>query len=173
MNTGQHISSDARSCFPSTHSPASSTFSQTVHLSPQGAGCTASTASRSPLPHLASSTRDQFRRTSGSTSNMIASSSQVKKWFDDLRYQREWKRHVEHKKRTTKHRAYLVRQISQASSTTLTRPRQDICAVVASRIGKVDFQPREFLHQHVLHLRTQDRDGYIQAPQSSPFRVLR
>jgi len=69
-----------------------------------------------------------------------------------------------------------VRQISQASFTTLTRPCHDICAVVASRIGKADFHPLElleFLHQHVLHLRTQDRDGYVQAPQSSPFRVLR
>jgi len=70
---------------------------------------------------------------------------------------------------------YLVRQISQASSTTLTRPRQDICAGIASQIGKVDFQPlelRKFLRQHVQHLRAQDLNGYSQAFQSSPLRVL-
>jgi hypothetical protein len=76
MNTGQQISSDPHSRLPSMYTPAPSTFSQTVHQSPRGAECTASTASRSPSPYLASCTRDQFQRTSGSTSNTIASSPQ-------------------------------------------------------------------------------------------------
>jgi len=52
---------------------------------------------------------------------------------------------------------YLTLQNSQASST-LTCPRWVICALVASQMGKVDFQLlelQEFLHQHVQYLRTQ------------------